>query len=487
MGERIMKKVRIVIGPIKSEILPGKHPVSKILELCCYKPSWAIFSPKVQQGTWDGKIRLASFRQNGSIIFPTGLIRLVVKFLKDNGFKPVYKSQWPELLPNAKVNKGRKIRKLDGIDNRYYQSKAVTLGFRNVRGTIKMPTGSGKTIVAALLIKSIRKNTIFMTHKLDILTQTYSKFCEYFGKENVGLVGNGKCNWNHITCCMVQTLHRNWKKHRDQLNKCRILLVDEVHLATSPSWYNLTQKIPAIWRFGLTATPLIDNRKKLLEAATGPIIYNAKSNRLIKEGYLSKPIIFMVKVSKPIVPGHFDYADAYKTGIIENKIRHRKTVKIVTALSKIKKFLPIVIQTKRLEHLTALETLINKLNLRSTILSGINKSEQRRVVFDLLEKRAIDVIVVSTIMDEGVDVRNIRTLIPAAGGTSNEKTLQRLGRGMRTADGKSSIILIDFYDRTHEYLQRHSIKRKRTYEREGYQVEIVSLKLLKKRLKEIGK
>jgi superfamily II DNA or RNA helicase len=478
-----MKKVRIKLGPVKSVLTPGKFPISKILELCSYKPSWARFSRKVQDGVWDGKIRLASLHKDGSIVFPTGLVDIVAAFLKDKGMLPVYKPLFPDLQLRRHLREKHAIRPLIGIDPRYYQTKATKIGLRKQRGIFKLPTGSGKTVVAAMLTKAIKTHTIFLTHKKDILSQTYESFQKMIGKEYVGLVGSGKKDWNYITCCMVQTLHRNWKTYRKEFERCGLLIVDEVHLATSPSWYNITMKIPAEFRFGLTATPLTDSRKILLQAATGPILYELKSQKLIDEGYLSKPHIFMVTVKRKQVEERCDYQDAYQQGVVEHEIRNKKIVSICKAISKIKRLTPIVIQTKKIEHLKRLDSMLSDTKLTYRVLWGKDSNTERRKVVKELEARSIDVLIVSTIFDEGVDVRNIRTLIVGSGGVSDEKTIQRLGRGMRTADGKSSMILIDFFDATHEYLEKHSKRRRFIYKREGYDVKVVSIKKLKSTIK----
>lgn len=480
-----MKKARIQIGPVKSVLLPGKFPITKILDLCCYKPSWAVFSRKAQQGHWDGRIRLASLYKDGSIIFPTGLMGILSDFLKAQGYTPVYKALFPELKPRSFMTKAKVIEPLRGVDPRYYQTKAAKIGLIKQRGIFKLPTGSGKTILAAMLTRGIKTYTIFLTHKKDILTQTYESFQKMIGKEYIGLVGNSKKEWNYITCCMVQTLHRNWKRYNQELERCGLLIVDEVHLATSRSWYNLTMKIPAEYRFGLTATPLTDSRQILLQAATGPILYTIKSQKLIEEGYLSKPRIFMVTVQKPKLGERYDYQDAYELGVVTNRFRNKKIVSICKALSKVKRLLPIVVQVKRVDHLKELESRFEQTNLEYRVLWGKDNVKARQKVIKELEKRSIDVLIVSTIFDEGVDVRNIRTLVVGSGGKSDEKTIQRLGRGMRTADGKSSMILVDFFDATNEYLERHSKRRRFVYKREGYDIEVVKLKKFKKLINQL--
>jgi superfamily II DNA or RNA helicase len=57
-------------------------------------------------------------------------------------------------------------------------------------------------------------------------------------------------------------------------------------------------------------------------------------------------------------------------------------------------------------------------------------------------------------------------IIMAGGGKSSKQTVQRVGRALRTAQGKQVARIIDFYDADRGILQRHSRARLRTYKKE---------------------
>jgi superfamily II DNA or RNA helicase len=69
----------------------------------------------------------------------------------------------------------------------------------------------------------------------------------------------------------------------------------------------------------------------------------------------------------------------------------------------------------------------------------------------------------------------VRAGVNAAGGKSVIKALQRLGRGMRVAEGKSGIAWTDFSDIGHPWLEKHSKARVNAYKTEGYEVSFVPL------------
>ena len=65
---------------------------------------------------------------------------------------------------------------------------------------------------------------------------------------------------------------------------------------------------------------------------------------------------------------------------------------------------------------------------------------------------------------------NIRTLIIGGGGASTIKSIQRVGRGLRPKKGSNTLIVIEFYDMTHKFLEDHSEQRLAAYSQEGFEI-----------------
>ncbi len=79
-------------------------------------------------------------------------------------------------------------------------------------------------------------------------------------------------------------------------------------------------------------------------------------------------------------------------------------------------------------------------------------------------------VIAIRIWSEGVNIRSIGAVINAAGGESEIASIQVFGRGMRTAEGKKGVILVDFIDLSHEWFRRHSLKRICTYLEAGWEL-----------------
>ena len=87
------------------------------------------------------------------------------------------------------------------------------------------------------------------------------------------------------------------------------------------------------------------------------------------------------------------------------------------------------------------------------------------VIRDDFDKGKVDLILASTVYDQGINLPGLDALILAGGGKSTAKALQRVGRVIRGNAGKTNAIIIDTFDQTH-FLRKHSYARWEIYNTE---------------------
>ncbi|KKL70303.1 hypothetical protein LCGC14_2106240, partial [marine sediment metagenome] len=110
-------------------------------------------------------------------------------------------------------------------------------------------------------------------------------FKKEISEDKIGMIGDGVFDPREIDVVSIPTIVRDPKKFKNYLSKKEVMITDEVHHAQSTTWYKTIMKIPAVYRFGLTATPQRGEKFLLLEACTGKIIYTAGYDKLIEEKY----------------------------------------------------------------------------------------------------------------------------------------------------------------------------------------------------------
>ena len=96
--------------------------------------------------------------------------------------------------------------------------------------------------------------------------------------------------------------------------------------------------------------------------------------------------------------------------------------------------------------------------------------EHVKAAIKALEFHEVDVVVCSKVFQQGIDIPELRAVVIGGGGKSIIAALQRLGRGGRATENKSTFELWDVADEGCMWLRRHARARRKAYLSEGYQV-----------------
>jgi len=105
---------------------------------------------------------------------------------------------------------------------------------------------------------------------------------------------------------------------------------------------------------------------------------------------------------------------------------------------------------------------------RVVFLSGESNSSERDAAIEDIENNKIDIIIATSVLNEGVSIKNIHLFINASFGKSKSQTLQKIGRSLRMKEGKEKALIFDFLDEGNKYTEKHSSIRKKFYMQEGY-------------------
>lgn len=451
---------------------------------------------------WDGRVDLFEGRR-----FPAGLVNRVqgwfidrrrpcaIKGSPDHYWRVDMSAFKPDILP--------------GITLYDHQMRACMAALQQQRGVIKSPTGSGKSEMTAALAKFFYEQrgwtSLVMVPKKGLAKQTVARFRGYF-KDNisVGQCGDGQKTIGAVTVATVQTLvgyqNRSVKgrvKLADPalaklIRTVDVLFLDETHHASAYTWFDIAMAAKqARRRYGLSGTPLkADELADLrMEGATGPIICEIPATQLIDNGLAARPKIVMVMAENasepelPPVPAFkpenrakgkmrpMPYPDAYKAGIIES-VKHNTAVVRATAWMTDQRRRTVII-CRRLDHFAVLQKMLDERGIRYGAAYGGTETQERDRLKALLKSKQIDVILATTIFDEGEDVPSIEAIILAEGVKVSTNALQRVGRGMRRKKGENDVWIVDFVPLCHPTLTKHAQLRCEAYEAEGYEVQIV--------------
>ena len=406
--------------------------------------------------------RYAIDRRSG--LFLSGLLPILKKYFlkKKIEFKISGEKTAIEKLPAKEPY-------LYGIKLREDQLYVCSSVKKHQRGIVLFPTGSGKTVIAAAILSMYpEKKFLFLTESIDLISQTKKSF-EEKGITGIQLIGGGhKYNGKWTGRIVISTIQSFRKiKWSDYCTHFDGVIVDEVHNASKPGgiYYDVITKMLAPIRLGLTATmPEDKGRKFTIIGMLGPVIAKLGITQAIEKGILVKPKIKML--APPVISCDYrNFKDIYKFCVVKNFPRNKAIVKQAQSFAAAGKTTLIMI--KEIEHGREIVRVGEKLGIKIPFVSGATGKDSRLEVKELLSKKKIKIVITSEIWNEGIDIPSLDSIINAAGGKSQVAVLQKPGRGMRTSEGKTEVVIFEIID-PYPYVAVHFVKRLSIYVQKGY-------------------
>lgn len=155
----------------------------------------------------------------------------------------------------------------------YPHQQEALLAWKKARrqGVIVLPTAAGKTYVAQLAIQSTPRTTLILVPTIDLMHQWYAQMLAAFPGIEIGLLGGGSRDRSPI---LIATYH-SAAIHAEALgNRYALLIFDECHHLPTDFFRVIAEYAIAPYRLGLTATPdRSDGSQSDLDTLIGSIVY----------------------------------------------------------------------------------------------------------------------------------------------------------------------------------------------------------------------
>ena len=357
---------------------------------------------------------------------------------------------------------------------RPYQRQAVETALTRTRGIVQIPTGGGKSLVAAAIIASVpTARWLVCVPQSDLLEQFAKHLRERLGEEP-GIIGDGHWNPQRVTVATFQTLSRRMSKAKDQaayafMRSVQGLICDEVHSVAAGTFAFVASKATnAFYRLGISATPLdrSDRKSIYVLGQFAGVIHRTTSAELRANGYLAEATIRMARLEQGC--GAPTWQGVYGECVVRSKPRNALVAEMAARVAK-----PALVFVSQVKQGRTLMPLLKAKGLRADFVWGEDDTEERRAAIKALVEGRLDVIVASNVFAQGVDIPSLAGIVNAAAGMSVILTLQRLGRGTRVTESKRAFECWDVLDDGNRHLAKHGRQRLDVYEREGFTVEVV--------------
>lgn len=328
---------------------------------------------------------------------------------------------------------------------RPYQSRAIQALRDRVREGKKRillvaPTGAGKTVILASVIRTSTLPVLFVAHRMELIEQCVDQLARV-GITNVGVIRGADARVNPdatVQVASIQTLARRDKP------PAGIVILDEAHRAVSDSYLKLMEHYEDAIVLGFTATPTrhdnrpLGNMFECLEVVT-------TYEKLIKDGLIMAPICYSgpaqpdlskVKTSK----GDYDEAALglvmNEGSLVGNLVSH--WLKLAHMYPRADGGLPVEGPRRRtfvfavnIDHSIAIRDKFTSAGIRIAHLDGTTPEKERRHILRAIGSGDIEVVTNVGVLLEGVDVPSVKCVVHARPTQSLVLWRQSTGRILR--------------------------------------------------------
>ncbi len=326
--------------------------------------------------------------------------------------------------------------------------------FRNL---VVAATGTGKTVVSALDYRDLSAelndgrpmSLLFVAHRREILEQSRLTFRHVMRDSVFGELyvdGHRPDKWSHVFASVQSLanadLDRVPPKHFD------VVIVDEFHHAAAPTYERLLEHLEPKVLVGLTATPERTDGKPILGWFDGRTAVELRLWDALDRGLLSPFHYFGIHDSIDLsrvkwALGTYDKRELENvyTGNDARLIHIRRALE--EKVSDISRMRALGF-CAGVAHAKYMAQRFNDAGIISAAIIGETSSEERDDALRKLRKGEINIIFAVDIFNEGVDVPEVDTVLFLRPTESPTIFLQQLGRGLRRADGKECLTVLDF-------------------------------------------
>ena len=315
----------------------------------------------------------------------------------------------------------------------------------NEAGLVVLATGLGKTWLAAFDSASAEfRRVLFVAHREEILAQAMDTFRRIRPRARLGLyTGKEKSPDADVLFASIQTLGR--VQHLEQFDRERFdyIIVDEFHHAAARTYRQLIDYFTPRFLLGLTATPERMDGGDLLTLCQENLVYRKDLVAGIEAGLLCPFRYFGV-------PDEVDYANIpWRSSRFDEEELTNAVATTRRAENALEQFrqrggdrtLGFCCSQR---HANFMADFFTEKGVRAVAVHSGDRSAPRASALEALAEGRLDIIFAVDMFNEGLDIPNIDTVLMLRPTESSIIWLQQFGRGLRRAEGKADLKVIDY-------------------------------------------
>ena len=322
------------------------------------------------------------------------------------------------------------------------------------RNLVVMATGTGKTVVAGLDYRRLREagdveSILFVAHQKEILRQSRSVFRQVLRDGAFGELfvdGERPRHWRHVFAS-VQSLHQLdidiWQPQRFEM-----VIVDEFHHAEAPMYKRLLTALQPHILLGLTATPERADGQDIRHWFDGRTAVELRLWEALERQLLAPFQYFGIHDEVDLTALRWKRGLGYHRTDLDNlytghDARARLILNAVRNTVDVGRMRCIGFCVS-IGHAQFMADRFTRAGIPARALTSRDDSIGRHQAIEHLKRGELKVLFTVDLFNEGVDLPTVDTILMLRPTESATVFLQQLGRGLRLADDKACLTVLDF-------------------------------------------
>jgi len=320
-------------------------------------------------------------------------------------------------------------------------------------GLVVMATGLGKTWVAAFdSARPWAARVLFLAHREELLRQARSVFGRVQPLRVTAWLGQDQqVNGADVVFATTATMVRRLDSFPS--DAFDYIFVDEFHHAAAPTYRRILGHFEPRFLLGLTATPDRNDGADLLALCEDNLVFEAPLSVGIETGGLVPFRYFGV-------PDTIDFAPIpWRSGGFDPEALEHAAITAERAQSILDSWfkygadrtLAFCVSVRHAEYMT---DFFNSAGVAAAAVHASPGSAPRHETLDSLARGDLQVVFAVDLFNEGTDVPLIDTVLMLRPTQSPVLFMQQIGRGLRRAEGKDALNVIDFVGNHRSFLMK---------------------------------
>lgn len=309
-------------------------------------------------------------------------------------------------------------------------------------------TGTGKTYLSAFDVQQVNPaRFLFIVHRTNIAKAAMKTFQQVFGTARTMGLYSGATQEREadFLFCTVQTMALEHHLSEFAPDHFNYIVIDETHRSGAASYQTILAHFKPKFLLGMTATPERTDGFDIFKQFDYNIAYEIRLQRALEEQMLCPFHCFGV-TDVTVDDQPIEEDAAFSLLIAEERVNH--ILEKATFYGSDSGCTRGLVFCRTVKECEALSEAFNQRGWRTIVLSGASSEDDRAAAITRLESDEesvqLDYIFTVDIFNEGIDIPRLNQVIMLRPTQSAIVFVQQLGRGLRKAEGKDYLTVIDF-------------------------------------------